>query len=246
MIGKWYLLALLSATSLYAALGSGPFLKSGIGLNGLAGTKLYMISSEQHYREVASDSLMIHYKDFAENDAMVTPVIFAGWEQSFNLVFSMSSGVALTFTGAQWEGMKTHNLNTGSVTKSPIDAVLNLVYLTVPVEAKLMLPINSGGFTLALGPRFSLLTSAVFENAAQKYDSNEYDTFNPVMMGIGGSIGGEVQLRKLDLLIALHIEGGTASIMQNDQPDVSYVQMSLETGLRLSTRRCVKAAWWPL
>lgn len=245
MIRKSMLIIILSATSLSAALGSGPFVRTGIGFGILGGTDLYMIPSESHYRTISSDSLLYYYKDFASSRALFRPLFVVGWEQSFIRAFSINGGVGVTFSGASWKGNKTYYPD-GSYTVAPIDGSLNMTYITVPIDAKLMLPINSGGFCFSFGPRFAVLCNARFENRILSSKIIESSLYHPLSMGIGGGFGGEIRLRKMDLIMALRLDTG----LTNESKDVSLnlrnTMVYFETGLRWTTKRHTKSAKWPL
>jgi hypothetical protein len=135
----------------------------------------------------------------------------------------------------------------GQTVNTPdIDASLNMTYITVPLEMKLMLPLNSGGFCVSLGPNFAFLSSARFENRARSIESDDRSLFRPFSMGLGGSFGGEIQLRKLDLLMAVRIEGGLSNEAKDEKLNLRHFTASLETGLRWTTRRLSKSPKWPL
>jgi hypothetical protein len=247
MVQKCLLILVIIHSSLFAALGSGPFIRTGIGICGLYGTELYVIPTEVHYREISQDSLLIYYDYFASSQILVRPIAVIGWEQSFNRVLSLSSGLGLAFSGAKWKSTPIKNANTGKTIQTPeIDARLDMTYLTVPIDAKLMLPLNSGGFMVTFGPQMGILCGARYENRALSKELDERSLFRPVSIGLDGSFGGEIQLRKLDLIIALRI----FSSVNNESLDKSFnlgnLNISLETGLRWTTKRHKKSSKWPL
>lgn len=222
---------------IYGALGTGPFIKLGIGFHGLNGTDLYIIHGETRYRTVEADSLMIHYKNFALSTGIVRPNFILGWEKSFIPAISFSGGVGLNFSGASWKNREMTNESSNTVETPEINAILKLTYLTIPLDVKFMLPLNSGGFYVAAGPTLSILTSAKFENSAMLYTSDDRDLFNPVDINLSGTFGGEVQLKKLDLLINFRIESGVTNLSKDKQIDLSKFNFTFETGLRWSKKR---------
>lgn len=246
MIRNAIMIIVFAVSSLLAALGSGPFIRTGVGFSGLSGTDLYIIPTEDHYREITADSLMVYYEDFSRNGAVIRPVVVFGWEQSFNQVLSITSGIGLVFSGASWETIPTTNEHGQTVSTPAIDASLKMTYITVPIETKLMLPLNSGGFCASFGPNFAFLSSARFENRARSTESDDRSLFRPWSMGLGGSFGGEIQLRKLDLLMALRIDGGLTSEAKDEMLNLRHFTVSLDTGLRWTTKRLTKSSKWPL
>lgn len=247
MFQKLLLLFALSAFPLEAALGSGPFVRAAFGFTGLSGDELYMVPSETHYRHIPSDSLFVHYKTFDKCGLVLRPAVVIGWEQSFNRVLSINSGVGLSFSGASWESTPVYEFsNQQPVSQSKIDASLHLVYITIPVDAKLMLPLNSGGFTISGGPRFSFLSSAKFKNVNLSDESDDRSLYQPFSVGIGGAFGGEIQLRKLDLLMALRIDAGLTNESKDESILIRNYMLGIETGLRWTTNRHKKSPKWPL
>jgi hypothetical protein len=245
MIRKSILIIALAATSLSAALGSGPFVRTGIGFGFLGGTDLYMIPSESHYRTIRSDSVFYYYHDFASSRALFRPLFVFGWEQSFFPVFSLNGGAGLAFSGASWKANKTYYPN-GTYTVAPIDGKLNMTYITVPIDAKLMLPINSGGFSFSFGPRFAVLCNTQFENRILSTKINESSLYHPLSMGIGFGFGGEIRLRKMDLLMALRLDAGLTNESKDELLILRHSMAYFETGLRWTTKRHTKSAKWPL
>ncbi|NLL15226.1 MAG: hypothetical protein GX267_17645 [Fibrobacter sp.] len=79
------------------------------------------------------------------------PSVVIGWEQSFNRVLSINGGIGLAFSGARRETATVQNFFGQSLSSSGVDVSLHMVYINIPVDTKLMLPLNSGGFTISGG-----------------------------------------------------------------------------------------------
>ena len=246
MVRNGVLTIVIAAISLQAALGSGPFVKTSFGLVGLYGDELYMIPSEIHYRHITDDSLILHYKDFAKPGIFLRPSVVIGWEQSFNRVLSINGGIGLAFCGARWETETVDNFSGQPLSSSGVDASLHMIYINIPVDAKLMLPINSGDFTISGGPRFAFLTSARFKNNVLSEEIDDRSFYSPLSFGIGGAFGGEIQLRKLDLLMALKVDAGLTNESKDQSLLIRNFNLGIETGLRWTTKRLKKSPKWPL
>ncbi|NLL15227.1 MAG: hypothetical protein GX267_17650 [Fibrobacter sp.] len=65
-------------------------------------------------------------------------------------------------------------------------------------------------------------------------------------IGVGGAFGGEIQLRKLDLLIALKVDAGLTNESKDESLLIRNFNISIETGLRWTTKRLKKSPKWPL
>ncbi len=109
-----------------------------------------------------------------------------------------------------------------------------------------MLPLNSGGFTISGGPRFAFLGSARFKNNGLSKEIDDRSFYRPLSIGIGGAFGGEIQLRKLDLLMALKIDAGLTNESKDQSMSIRNFSVGIETGLRWTTKRLKKSSKWPL
>lgn len=65
-------------------------------------------------------------------------------------------------------------------------------------------------------------------------------------IGVGGAFGGEIQLRKLDLLMALKVDAGLTNESKDQSLLIRNFNLGIETGLRWTTRRLKKSPKWPL
>jgi len=249
MIRNSVIIILLAAAALWAALGSGPFVRTGVGIGGLFGTELEL-KSEGRYFLLIDNPLNSRNKE-SQNVIFAIPAFVIGYEHSFALPLSVSSGLGLGVTGLAWREIDSYYIdlhnNSSHLINRKIDGRLKLTYITLPVEVKLMLPLNSGGFCVTLGPNFAYLASAKFENRVESRVYNERDFYKPFTIGIGGSIGGEVYLfKELDLLYALRIESGLMDIAKTDDIELRKFAISLEFGLRWTIDRHPKSKKWPL
>ncbi len=129
MIIKSVLTIIIAAFTTQAALGSGPFVRASFGFTGLSGDELYMVPSENHYRHISDDSLILHYKNYAKTSLFLRPSVVIGWEQSFNRVLSVNGGIGLAFCGARWETTPVKTSSGHPVSTSKIDASLHMIYI---------------------------------------------------------------------------------------------------------------------
>lgn len=238
-----HMIVLAATSSLLAALGSGPFVRAGFGLNLLYGTDLYIIPPDNHYSTLPEGSQSFDYKEYANNGLFLTPDFLIGWEQSLNLVLSVNTGVGLAFSGTKWKGVPVYDFSGNQISEPAIDAKLRTTYITVPLETKLMLPLNSGGFYITFGPWFSFLASAKFENSTNTIEMDDKPLFNTTSIGVGCSFGGEVQLRAMDLLMGLRFDAGLTDEAKDESIKLRHSKIALETGLRWTTRRHTKKKW---
>jgi hypothetical protein len=246
VIKKCFLLIIISISPLFAALGSGFFLRGGVGLTGLGGSDLYLLTSELRYRKADPATLMLNHKEFSGSNGLLRPAFTLGWEQSFNMFVSVQAGAGLAFTGLKWNKIEVTNQFNKVDHVVDNDAILKVTYCSIPVELRLMLPINSGGFTFSFGPWFGLLVSAQFDNKARSFKENQYDQFKPFSFGFGGSLGGEIQLKKTDLLIDLRIDGEDTNASKDESLQMHYARLGLEVGIRFTSRRLEKPSWYRL
>jgi hypothetical protein len=246
VIRNFFLLLLVFASPLFAALGSGFFLRCGVGITGFGGSDLYLLTSEKNYREAEVVTLMLNHDDFSSSNGLVRPTFTLGWEQAFNMFVSVQTGAGMVFTGLTWKKLEVTNQFNKVDHVIDNDASLNVVYCSIPVDLRLMLPINSGGFTCSFGPRLGVLVSAQFDNRARSFKENQYDRFQPCTFGLGGSLGGEIHLRKTDLLIDLRLDGDKTNDSKVNSLQMYYVRFGLEVGIRFTSRQLKKPSWWKL
>jgi hypothetical protein len=246
MIRKVLLFIMAAAFPLLAALGSGLFFRCGAGITGLGGSDLYLLTSEMRYREADLVTMMVEKDEFSSSRGLVRPTFVVGWEQSLNMFMSVQGGAGLLFTGLSWKKSEVTDQFNNVDHVIDNDAALNLMYCTIPLDVRLMLPLNSGGFTCSFGPRFGLLTRAQFDNRARSFKENQYSLFKPYSIGLGGSFGGEIRLKKADLIVELHLDGGATNVSKDESLQLRYVCLALETGIRFTRKRLEKPSWWRL
>lgn len=202
--------ALALTTSSFAASGSGPFIKGGF-----APTKGKVVS------ETMPDSVI----DMAQDDDWGTnwPVFTVGYERAINRVLSVDAGVGLSFYGHFVETWGRDSVGSYESTKD------RRTYLSIPVNAKVQIPVKNGGFHLSAGPYVDFLLSAKGyysdKEGGEYSESDIKDAYNSVNVGAGFRIGGEIGLGKHNLILESGYDYGFSDIFKEDQ---SYSDMFLD------------------
>ncbi len=226
-------------TVLMAANGSGPYIKADFSKAGLTmkGDEL----TEQEY-----DDIFIH------RQKALYPAFFAGYEQSFSRVSSANAGVGILFSGYDYlsEGMQTVN---GTTTYTyQYTGGNTATYLSLPVNVKVMLPINAGGIYLAGGPSFDILLASKghakeVENNQTITDVKDVDTkdayVNSFSFALGFRIGGEIKTGKHNLILESGYDFGFIESMRGGSRNGHEYTFKngrltlLSLGFRINTKR---------
>jgi len=140
--------------------------------------------------------------------------------------------VGFATNGIIWKPVKVTNEFGQELAAPAIEASLTNRYLTVPVDFKAMLPLNSGGFCITAGPRVSLLLKSEYSNISENFFKNQRTLFSPLSFGLGGSFGGEIRLRKLDLLMNLCVDSDLGDSFESKDIALSRFTVKAEAGLR--------------
>ncbi len=261
---KLFALIVLTVLPLFAAGGSGLWIKVGASKIGPHSEKLDIRSAtyvyDQYYIKRSSGSVWadsIMRANFINSDfffqADISPAVTAGYEHSLNPVFSFSAGLGIRFPSSSFkfeQGSKTtYNSNFEVIAVDSNNLSLKIVNsftnLVVPLEAKVMLPLSWGGFYLTAGPEFSFMLGAKYKVDAaytitkEKDENSEVDvsdSYKSFSMGFGFKLGGEAAIGKHTLFFESGYMGGLTNIAEDEDLEMKNGEITLlQLGFKFST-----------
>ena len=146
---------------------------------------------------------------------------------------SLSKGISFNFAaGVAFQGLQ-YVVGDSSVTSS---GETKLTYLTVPIDFKAMIPTNSGGIYLTMGPRFDILLAAneILDGTNDVIDGKSH--YDNMSVALGFRLGGEIALGKHHFLVESGYDFGISDVLKTSSYKVQTGRLTiLAIGIRFNT-----------